>query len=123
MILILLILIGLIVGLVIWTIKLFRLYKTGKRKSFTIQICILTTLIVFATWKLQIFPLSENFYIKEQTTKLTGKSFWSWKEFSYDEWGVRGEGYTLYISIIDIAWGTAQGFFAGVYVYFLTRFF
>ena len=83
MILILLILIGLIVGLVIWTIKLFRLYKAGKRKSFTIQICILTTLIIFATWELQIFPLSENFYIKKQTAKLTGKSFWSWKEFSY----------------------------------------
>jgi hypothetical protein len=47
------------------------------------------------TWELQIFPLSKNVYIKEQTTKLTGKSFWSWKEFSYDEWGVRGEGYTL----------------------------
>ncbi len=33
------------------------------------------------------------------------------------------KGYTLYITIIDIAWGTAQGFFAGVYVYFLTKFF
>lgn len=33
------------------------------------------------------------------------------------------KGYTLYITVIDIAWGTAQGFFAGVYVYFLTRFF
>ncbi len=33
------------------------------------------------------------------------------------------KGYSLYISIIDIAWGTAQGFFAGVYVYYLSRFF
>jgi len=33
------------------------------------------------------------------------------------------KGYTLYITIIDIAWGTAQGFFAGIYVYFLTKFF
>lgn len=33
------------------------------------------------------------------------------------------KGYTFYISIIDIAWGTAQGFFAGIYVFFLTRFF
>lgn len=32
------------------------------------------------------------------------------------------KGYGLYIAIIDIAWGTAQGLFAGVYVYFLTRF-
>jgi len=49
------------------------------------------------TWELQIFPLSKNFYIKKQTTLLTGKSFWSWKEFNYNELGVRGEGYTLYI--------------------------
>jgi hypothetical protein len=88
---------GLVIGLTIWSVRLYKLYKAGKRKSFTIQICILTALIVFATWELQIFPLSENFYIKEQTTKLTGKSFWSWKEFSYDELGIRGEGYTLYI--------------------------
>jgi hypothetical protein len=89
--------VGLVIGLVIWSFRLYKLYKVGKRKSFTIQICILITLIVLVTWEFQIFPLSENFYIKEQTTKLTGKSFWSWKEFSYDELGIRGEGYTLYI--------------------------
>jgi hypothetical protein len=94
---ILLILIGLVVGLTIWIIRLFRLYKKGKKKSFSIQVAILTILIVFVTWEIQIFPLSKNFYIKERTTVLTGKSFWSWKEFNYDEWGVRGEGYTLYI--------------------------
>jgi uncharacterized membrane protein len=27
------------------------------------------------------------------------------------------------ITLIDIAWGTAQGFFAGIYVYFLSRWF
>jgi len=32
---------------------------------------------------------------------LTGRSFWSWKEFNYDEWGVRGEGYTLDIYKFD----------------------
>jgi hypothetical protein len=47
------------------------------------------------TWKLQVFPLSKNLYIKKQCAVLTGKTFWSWKEFAYDEWGVRGEGYTL----------------------------
>ncbi len=33
------------------------------------------------------------------------------------------KGYPVAITIIDIAWGTAQGFFAGIYVFFLTRFF
>ncbi len=94
---ILLIVIGLGVGLLIWIYRLFRLYRKGKKRSFTIQVSILTILIVIFTWQLQLFPLSRNFYIKKQTTSLTGKSFWSWKEFKYDEWGVRGEGYTLYI--------------------------
>ena len=47
------------------------------------------------TWELQIFPLSKNFYIQDRTTELTGKQFWSWKEFDYEEISVRGEGYTL----------------------------
>lgn len=33
------------------------------------------------------------------------------------------KGYPIPITVIDIAWGTAQGFFSGIYVYFLTRFF
>jgi hypothetical protein len=94
---ILLILIGLGAGLIIWIYRLYNLYRKGNIKSLVIQISVLTILIVFLTWQLQLFPLSKNFYIKKQTTKLTGKSFWSWKEFSHDEWGVRGEGYTLHI--------------------------
>jgi uncharacterized membrane protein len=33
------------------------------------------------------------------------------------------KGYPVAITVIDIAWGTAQGLFAGLYVFFLTRFF
>ena len=47
------------------------------------------------TWELQIFPLSKNFYIQDRTTELTGKQFWSWNEFDYEEISVRGEGYAL----------------------------
>ncbi len=92
---ILLILIGLLVGLIVWIIRLFRLYKKGKKKSFVIQVSILTILLIFLTWQLQIFPLSKNFYIQNRTTELTGKKFWSWEEFDYEEISVRGEGYTL----------------------------
>ena len=31
--------------------------------------------------------------------------------------------YPVLITVVDIAWGTAQGLFAGIYVYYLTRFF
>ena len=33
------------------------------------------------------------------------------------------KGYPVSITIIDIAWGTAQGFFSGIYVYYLTKYF
>jgi uncharacterized membrane protein len=33
------------------------------------------------------------------------------------------KGYPVVITIIDIAWGTAQGFFSGIYVYYLTKYF
>ncbi|MBS3755302.1 MAG: DUF2177 family protein [Desulfobacterales bacterium] len=33
------------------------------------------------------------------------------------------KGYPAFISVVDIAWGTAQGLFAGFYVFYLTRFF
>lgn len=52
-------------------------------------------MLIFLTWQLQIFPLSKNFYIQNRTTELTGKKFWSWEEFDYEEISVRGEGYTL----------------------------
>jgi len=94
---ILIVLFGLFVGLILWIYRLFKLYKKGKKKSFVIQTSILAFIIVMLTWELQLFPFSKNYYLKKQTTYLTGKSFWSWKEFNYDEWGIRGEGYTLYI--------------------------
>ena len=32
-------------------------------------------------------------------------------------------GYPVAITVIDIIWGTAQGLFSGVYVFYLTRYF
>ncbi|MDA3832699.1 MAG: DUF2177 family protein [Spirochaetales bacterium] len=31
--------------------------------------------------------------------------------------------YPVSITVVDIAWGTAQGIFAGIYVFYLTRYF
>jgi len=33
------------------------------------------------------------------------------------------KGYPVIITVIDIAWGTTQGIFSGIYVFFLTRYF
>lgn len=32
-------------------------------------------------------------------------------------------GYPVFITVVDIAWGTAQGIFSGIYVFYLTRYF
>ena len=83
---------------VFWIFSLVKLYRKGKakRKLFYVQAILLSTILIAISWQLHTFPLSRNFYINEQAAKITGKSFWSWKEFSYDD-GVdfRGEGYTL----------------------------
>jgi uncharacterized membrane protein len=33
------------------------------------------------------------------------------------------KGYPLFITVVDIAWGTFQGLLAGIYVFYLTSFF
>ncbi len=85
----------LIIGLIYWIFRIFKSYKKGNKKSFFTQVSILGLLLIVLTWQLQIFPFSKNFYIKEQTEKLIGKSFWSWEEYDYEGLGIRGEGYTL----------------------------
>ncbi len=48
-------------------------------------------------WELRVIPLSSNNDFRNKTIELTGKKFWSWNNFRHDEWGIRGEGYTLEI--------------------------
>ncbi|MDD3940734.1 MAG: hypothetical protein PHS04_11605 [Tissierellia bacterium] len=103
-----LILIGLLVGLIIWIVRLFRLYKKGKKISFSIQVSILSLFVILLTWELQIFPLSKNFYIQERTTELTGLKFWCWKEFDYEEISAPSEGYSL--DIFKFSESTAEYF-------------
>lgn len=88
---------ALIAGFVFWIYKVYKLFKKGRNKAFYINLTILCIVTIFITWQLEIFPLSKNFYFKERTTELTGKTFWSWKDYMYDELSVRGEGYTLEI--------------------------
>lgn len=48
-------------------------------------------------WELRIIPLSANWDFRNKTKDLTGKQFWSWNDFRYDEIGIRGEGFTFEI--------------------------
>lgn len=98
---VLLTLAAIFIGFFIWIYRLFKFYKKGNRKSFWIQCSILVLIVVFITWNFRVFPLSKNFYIKKQTELLTGKKFWSWEVYTYDEMGFRGEGYTIEIFEFD----------------------
>lgn len=93
----LILLLGLVIGFFYWIYRIGKLAVNRSWKAFWINTGLLTIITVAITWQLQVFPLSVNFWMKELTTELTGKKFWSWKELAYDEFGVRGEGYTLYI--------------------------
>jgi hypothetical protein len=83
--------------LIIWSIRIVKLFRKGKakRKSFYFEGMIFTLIIGMICWNLGIFPMSRNLYVKEVSEKITGKSFWSEKEFSFDEISVRGEGYSI----------------------------
>lgn len=75
--------------------------KKGKRKSFNIQFPIFAIIIILICWQLNLYPFASNFYIKNETSELTGQNFWSWEEYEYEEIGVRGEGYSLFIYRFD----------------------
>lgn len=64
-------------------------------RSFSIQVSILSIILIFVAWDSEIIPFSKNVNIRNKTTELTGTKFWSWKEFAFEEIGIRGEGYTL----------------------------
>ncbi len=77
--------VGLIIGVGFWIRNLFKIYKKGKKKSFTIQIAIFSIVAIILTWNLQIFPLSKKIYIRKTTTELTGQTFWSSRKIAYTE--------------------------------------
>ena len=79
--------------LIIWAIRIVKLYRNGK--SIYLEGLIFTLLIGVISWNLGIFPMTRNLYVKEVSEQITGKSFWSWKEFSFDEISIRGEGYSI----------------------------
>ena len=58
---------------------------------------ILAFLTLFVLWELRIIPLSVDLDFRNQTKELTGKQFWCWNDYRYEEGGVRGEGFTFEI--------------------------
>lgn len=96
--------------------------KDGKivfnlKAGLTIQVIIAAGLVFFISMALQ---LNNTLMTSMTAGAVSGFILYA----TYDMTNLSFiKGYTLYITIIDMAWGTAQGFFAGIYVYFLTKFF
>jgi len=86
-----------IVGLVFWIVKIIKLFRKGQTRRATIHTIVLLFLTLFVCWEFRILPLSAEFKFKKQTEALTGKEFWCWNEYLYEEWGMRGEGFTFEI--------------------------
>jgi len=58
---------------------------------------VLVILAVASCWELRLIPLAINFDFRDRTLELTGKRFWCWNNYRYDEIGIRGEGFTFEI--------------------------
>ncbi len=96
-VLLLLFVLLLLAGLIYWVIKTIQLFRKGRTRRATIHTIVLLFLALFVCWELRLLPLSAEFKFKKQTKALTGKEFWCWNEFLYEEWGIRGEGFTFEI--------------------------
>ena len=92
-----LLLILIIVGLVFWLVKIFKFYKQKRTKIAVINSIVFGLLTLTICWELRIIPLSADWDFRNKTKDLTGKQFWSWSDYRYDEIGVRGEGFTFEI--------------------------
>jgi uncharacterized membrane protein len=96
--------------------------KDGKivfnlKAGITVQVIIAVGLVFFISMALQ---LNNTLMTSMTVGAISGFILYA----TYDMTNLSFiKGYTLYITIIDMTWGTAQGLFAGVYVYFLTKFF
>ena len=95
--LIFILLILVIVGLIFWLVKIFKFYRQKRTKIAVINSVIFGLLTLVIGWELRVIPLSADWDFRNKTKDLTGKQFWSWNDYRYDEMGIRGEGFTFEI--------------------------
>ena len=81
-------------GLFYWIYKIIQFYKTKQSKKATIHLFIFIILFIFLSWELRIIPISQDNDFKNKTKNLTGKKFWSWNIYRFDDFGFR-DGFTI----------------------------
>lgn len=78
------------------------------RFSFYLQISVLASALISFLWVIELFPLSKEVNFYNSTYRLTGKTFWAWNTYTFEEWGVRNEGFTM--RVFKFNSGTADYF-------------
>lgn len=86
-----------IAAFIFWLAKIYRFYRQKRTKIAAVNSIIFGLLILYISWELRIIPLSADWDFRNKTKELTGKQFWSWNDYRYDEIGIRGEGFTFEI--------------------------
>lgn len=94
---ILLLLVSVLIGLIFWLYKIVNLYRQKKTKPAVVNSIIFGLLTLIICWELRLIPLSADWDFRNKTKELTGKQFWAWNDYRYNEFGVRGEGFTFEI--------------------------
>jgi len=84
-------------GLLFWIIKIIRFYRQKRTKIVVINSIAFGVLALLVCWELRIIPLSADLDFRNQTKGLTGRQFWCWNDYRYNELGIRGEGFTFEI--------------------------
>jgi hypothetical protein len=92
-----LILVAVAIITILWIYRLIRLYRKrkDKRLSFWIQSIILTFILGYILWFLDLYPYAQTIQIRNRTENLTGEKFWCKKVLNFEDPSVRGEGYSL----------------------------
>jgi hypothetical protein len=92
-----LLLIIIFLGIAFWIYKIFKLFQQRKTRIAIVNTSVLAILAFTICWELRLIPLAVDLDFRNQTQELTGKRFWCWNNYRYDEIGIRGEGFTFEI--------------------------
>ena len=87
----------LVIGPLYWLSRIVRFFRNGQTRKGSINLTLLCLLALTICWELRLIPLSSDWDFRNKTLELTGKQFWSWNDYRYDEMGLRGEGFTFEI--------------------------
>ena len=89
-----LLLILIIIAVIYWIYKIVIFFINKRSKKGFLHLSIFLILFSFLSWELRILPISLNNDFKNKTENLTGKKFWGWNIYRFNDFGFR-DGFTI----------------------------